>query len=161
MFSFGRTNIQWLGFLLAAITFAVLGVLFPNWFKQAANPRAHNSVKLLNECLARHQFAYFTFFVAIYLAAKFQPNRADVIKIFNWFAIALSFGFYGYGVFASALQDRKIAKHHNPCRPEENECEILLPLRFCFKLCAWNITFAIISLATGVIMALLILPAPP
>ena len=62
MFSFGHVNIQWLGFLFAAIAFSVLGVLFPNWFKETANPRSHNPVKLLNECLARHQFAYFTFF---------------------------------------------------------------------------------------------------
>jgi len=155
MISFEAVNIQWLFFLLAAATFSVLGVLFPNWFKELGNPRPHNGLKLFNECLARHQFGYFTFFCALYLAASFDPKRTWIRNL-NWFAIALSLGFYGYGLFSSARLDRKISKNHT-CQ-KDTECEVAFPFRFRLRLSLLNIFFALVSLVGGVFLALLVKP---
>ena len=90
MFQLGAENVWWFFFLLAGILFAVLGVLFPNWFKELSTPRPHNEIKLLNECLARHQFAYFAFFFALTIGATFDPNYRWVRNV-GWTAIGLSF----------------------------------------------------------------------
>lgn len=153
MFRFDDSNIKWLFLLLGSITFSVLGVLFPNWFKELHKPRSHNSLQLLNECLARHQLAYFTYFFALAIAASFNPQHGW-IKNLVWTAMGFSLGFYGYGLFSSVIQERKLKAHHG-CAADSG-CTTLLPFSFGLRLCRLNILFAIMSLAAGVSFALLV-----
>lgn len=143
-------SIQWLVFLFGTVTFSVLGVLFPNRYKQLANPRAHNGVKLLNECLARHQLAYFAYFFALAIAARFNPEH-DWVKSLTQSLVVLSLIFYAEGVYSSTVQDRSIAGNHD-C-PNDITCTTNLPTLFCVKLYSLNVLFAIVSLAAGLWVA--------
>jgi hypothetical protein len=106
-------NIQWLFFLLATVTFSIVGVLFPNWFKEVASPRAHNRLKLLNECLARSQFAYFSYFFAVAIAADFDPKHSWIryltclkhfmVKLFGSIQATTLHQNRGRAIFAPAL----------------------------------------------------------
>jgi hypothetical protein len=157
MFQLGAENIRWFFFLFAGILFAVLGVLFPNWFKELSTPRPHNEIKLFNECLARHQFAYFSYFFALTIGATFDPNYPWVRNV-GWVAIGLSLGFYGYGLFCSAIQDRRISKYHKQACTSSTECDLALSKKFAFKLCRLNVIFAVLSWIIAIGATLLVRP---
>jgi divalent metal cation (Fe/Co/Zn/Cd) transporter len=71
MFSFEPENIRWAGVLLGLIASSVAGTLFSNLITVA---RAHNSPKLINDCLARHQLAYVSFYLTVGLVVG-RSNR--------------------------------------------------------------------------------------
>ena len=129
-------------------------VLFPNRYKQGVSPRSHNGVKLLNECLARHQLSYFTFFFTLAIAANFDA-AFSWIRNFVWFSMTLSLIFYGEGVYSNTHQDENILKHHT-CTG--SKCTISFPFRQCLRLCGITASFAFLSLLAGILFAFLARP---
>ena|SRR6476661_6597818 len=147
-------KLQWAFFLFGTIAFSVLGVLFPNWFKELSRPRSHNEIKLLNECLARHQFGYFAYFFALAIGA----NLTGWLRNLNWSAIGLALGFYGYGLFSSARLETRIADLH--LCPQGSTCPNPLDSKMRHQLSRLNIIFAVITLFLAVVITILLTPAP-
>jgi hypothetical protein len=96
MAAFDEATISWLTVLVGTIIVSLLSVLLPNRYQQGQKPRSHNGIKLLNECLARHQLVYLTYFLALVMTANFGPelsrwlnhhsqliDKTSVIKLAN------------------------------------------------------------------------------
>src|SRR2546427_2442609 len=143
--AFGTENIRWIVLLLGMILSTVVGVLFPNFLNQAAKPRAHNGAKLLNECLARHQLAYLFYFSNMYVGGNFDPKYTWT-KSLVWWGILTSLIFYGYGLYSTTVQDKKIRQYHHECTNEES-CPYRPDFLFGLRLWGLNLVFAIVSAA--------------
>jgi hypothetical protein len=73
---------KWLGLLAAALALTTFGTTFPNRLNQSRSARAHNGVRLFNECLARCQLALFNFFLALAISAELGTHaRAKFLLI--------------------------------------------------------------------------------
>jgi hypothetical protein len=155
MIAWGEQNILWVILLILSILASVAGVLFSGLFKQVSEPRAHNGTKLLNECLARLQLAFFLYFANISVGGKFDPNH-PWMKSVGLCAALLCLIFYGYGLYSSTstVQDRKISRHH-PC---SNACEEKIPWSYRLRILGLNLLFAFLSFAAGIFFALMIRP---
>src|SRR6266436_9220553 len=92
--------IRWLTVLFSSIILSILGTTLPNKFRQGVSWRSHNSIKLFNECLARHQLAYFTYFLALLNSQEFGADK----EVFNYaliISIVLTTFFYVDAVYQS------------------------------------------------------------
>src|SRR5260370_18505330 len=103
-------GISWLEALATSISFAFLGLLVPNLYKQLESPRRHNEAKVVNEFLAVHEVTYTTFVAAIALAGDFKVGFDWIRKLFA-LGIALTFGFYLAAVFLTISQDAFFTPH--------------------------------------------------
>jgi hypothetical protein len=101
--------------LALLILTSLLDVIALNFFLQAKEPRAHNRLKLINECLARHQLAYPVWYMTVMLLATFSalPGREAII-VRSWMQIAAiaSVLFWLGGLNAVAWQDDAIRRNH-------------------------------------------------
>jgi hypothetical protein len=95
---------NWFFTLVTSISFAFIGLLVPNLYKQMKLPRSHNREKFVNEFLARHQLTYTTFFAAIALTAEFHPGYEWIKRMFALY-LAITMGCYFIGVYFSVHQD--------------------------------------------------------
>ena len=86
MAAFDEATIRWLTVLGGAVVVSLLSVLVPNRYHQGRNPRTHNGIKLLNECLVRHQLVYLTYFLALVMTDLLftggQPKRSVALRTF-------------------------------------------------------------------------------
>jgi hypothetical protein len=65
-------KLRWIALLCSTITWGLVGTTGANLV--AGPKRAHNRIKLINECLARHQLSYTTFYFALFIAIKDLPD---------------------------------------------------------------------------------------
>jgi len=103
-------TIRWLALLLAAILLTSFGTTFPNRLNQLRSPRAHNGVRLLNECLARAQLALFNYFLALAItgALPTHPNA----KLLLLPVAVLAAYFYVTNIAASVELDKRLKELH-------------------------------------------------
>jgi|SRR5215831_7974376 len=141
---------RWAFFGFGTIGFSILGVVFPNFFKDLSKPRAHNEIKLFNECLARHQFGYFAYFSALSIGA----HLSGWLYYFNWSATCLALGFYGYGLYSSAKLESRIAHAHG-C-PQDSACSTPLGSKRTRELSRLNIVFAVVMLLVAFAVTILL-----
>ncbi len=153
MFELGITNIQWLALLGSSILASTFTVLVPNLLKQTKNPRAHNSLKLLNDCLARHQFVYVIYFVTLLTVANLHTELAELKTALLTCLILLALVFYFLSVYSSTHQDDIINRHH-ACK--DPDCSTPIPFMDGSAVYRVNLVFAIVLLALGIGFALVV-----
>jgi hypothetical protein len=133
--------LNWLFTLATSISFAFIGILVPNLYKQTKTPRPHNRHKFLNEFLARHQLTYITFFIAVVLTADFKPGFEWVKKLFA-LALAMALSSYFIGVYFSVHQDDLLG---HGCG-ENGQCARGVSFPDVLKLCRINLLTTVILL---------------
>ena len=124
---------------------SLVDVIALNFFLQARNPRAHNRLKVANECLARHQLAYPIWYITVMLLATFSKlPQHDAIVVRSWMQIAAIFSvlFWLAGLNAVAWQEDAILRHH---KCEDARCAVL-SFGLGFNLLIMNSVLAAISL---------------
>jgi hypothetical protein len=99
----------WLITLFTSITFAFIGLVLPNTYKQTQKARPHNKTKLLNEFLGRHQLTYVTYFLALALTASWKYPIMPKLMIL---AIGLAMASYIVGVYLTVGQDGHFERGH-------------------------------------------------
>ncbi|SRR6266436_1771363 len=104
-------TIKWFALLLAALLLTSFGTTFPNRLNQQRSPRAHNGVRLFNECLARSQLALFNYFLAFGITAPL-PNHPSA-KLFLLPVAVLAAYFYMTNIFASVELDIRLKELHD------------------------------------------------
>ena len=144
---------QWLTVLSISIILSILGTTLPNKFRQAAMliARSHNGIKLFNECLARHQLAYFTYFFAIWISADFGPAQELMKYLIGLFVAITVFLFVEAVYHATVIQDRLIASSH-VC-PIDG-CPVNMSFSVRFRVCRWNLFSSLILLSIGIWVAM-------
>lgn len=152
MAAFDEATIRWLTVLVGAIIVSLLSVLLPNRYQLGRKPRSHNGIKLLNECLARHQLVYLTYFLALVMTANFGPELSWFRNTLGVVGIPLVILFYSEGVWSTTKHDEWIKQHHICVN---DECNEKLPGRLTFRIYGLSLTFAVLSLAGGLLAALL------
>lgn len=145
----GVGNLPWLVLLGITLLVSVLGIIAPVSLNQLANPRCHNKEKLWNECLAGHQLAYVTFYIAI-IVAKFHNLQQWQIMLLILFLI-LSVIFYFIGIKYVADQEKNIKKSHQ-C--EDNSCDVRLPWRLKWRVVGVGAVLAFLSFFAAIAVAL-------
>jgi len=70
-------NLRWIALLASTITWGLVGTTGANLV--AGQKRSHNRVKLINECLARHQLSYTTFYFSLVIAIKELPEPVGLV----------------------------------------------------------------------------------
>jgi hypothetical protein len=148
VFLWGEQNILWVLLLLASVIASVAGVLLSGFFNQAANPRPHNGTKLFNECLGKHQIAYFLYLANMSIGGKFDPSY-PWMKYLVWCGALVSFIFYAYGLYSSTVQDRTLSEYPSNQR---------VPKSVGLRIWGLNLLFASLSFTGGIVSALLIKP---
>lgn len=89
---------DWLFALAVSVILSMFGIAIPNGLRQARKKRGHNSLKLANEILARHQLGYFTFYLALGFTGVMV---AGFDRRFLAVPLALTMLFYTIGVYRS------------------------------------------------------------
>lgn len=152
MAAFDAATISWLIVLAGAIIVSLLSVLIPNRYHQGRNPRTHNGIKLLNECLARHQLVYLTYFLALVMTADFGQELSWFKNLLGVVGIPLVMLFYSEAVWSTTKHDEWIGQHHTCANPK---CIVRLPGRLSFRIYGLSLMFAVLSLAGGYVAAVL------
>jgi hypothetical protein len=75
-------NFEWVLLLLSSVALSVYGTQVPNRLKQRGAPRSHNGLKLVNDCLARHQLSYLTFFLTLLIAGNLGDTTKKIVVVF-------------------------------------------------------------------------------
>lgn len=148
MFLWGPENILWALLLGGSVATSIGGILWSGLFNQAAKQRRYNRTKLFNECVGKHQLAYLMFFANMSIGGKFDPHYPWV-KYLVWFGASISFIFYGYGLYSTAVQDRVLSKYNR---------DVKLPKWEAFRIWRLNLLFAVLSLGAGVVFSTMIRP---
>lgn len=138
--------------LATSISFALLGTLVPNLYKQTKTPRPHNRHKFVNEVLARHQLTYTTFFAAVALTAEFKTGFEWAKRMFG-VALAFTLIFYFVGNYFSVHQDDLFIGHG--CN-EDGHCTKAVSFFDLLKLCKINLITSAILLITAVSLVIAI-----
>lgn len=135
-----QNGLNWLYALVVSLILSLCGLVVPNALRQSRKKRAHNTLKLWNEMLARHQLGYFTFYLAIGLTSPVVSgfnNRILAIPL------ALTILFYIGGVIRSThVQDHFLTENHK-C-PDDDSCRVRLPKWTAFRLLWPNAAMAMI-----------------
>lgn len=135
--------------LIVLILTSLLDVIALNFLTQAKNPRAHNRLKLINECLARHQLAYPIWYITVMLLAAFSKlDDRDAIVVRSWMQIAaiLSVLFWLGGLNAVTWQDDAISRSHT-CQGPTCQCR---SAGLVIDLLSMNSVLAIISIIIAI-----------
>jgi hypothetical protein len=144
--------VNWLFTLVTSISFAFIGLLVPNLYKQVRKPRSHNREKFVNEFLARHQLTYTTFFAAIALTAEFQPGFDWVKRMFAIY-LAITMGCYFFGVYFSVQQDDIFVNHG--CI-DSGRCPTTISVEEFLRLCRTNLCTSVFLFASAITLLLVI-----
>lgn len=102
--------------LATLILTSLLDVIALNFLLQSKNPRSHNKLRLINDCLARHQFAYPIWYITVILLADFHkldPHEALIVRSWMTPATILSVLFWLGGLYGVAGQDDAIRDDHD------------------------------------------------
>ena len=103
--------ISWAAVLVNLIIMSVLGHLAPTMVSQANRPRrSHNPEKIWNDCLARHQLAYVSFYFTLMVRQGQHPREVQLQ--FLALLIIISFTFWLVGIKYVVDQDRNIRHLH-------------------------------------------------
>jgi hypothetical protein len=140
--------LQALVLLALLILTSLLDVIATNFFVQAKEPRSHNRLKLINECLARHQLAYPVWYMTVMLLVSFpNPATHESIIVRSWMQLAAiaSVLFWLGGLNAVAWQDDAVRRHH---KCPNAECETRA-WRLAVSLLAMNSVLAVVSAANA------------
>jgi hypothetical protein len=103
-------TIKWLALLLAAVLLTSFGTTFPNRLNQLRSPRAHNGVRLFNECLARSQLALFNYFLALAITGEL-PRHPNAKILLLPAAVAAAY-FYVANIASSVELGRRLFDLH-------------------------------------------------
>jgi len=141
-------GINWLWSLATSVSFAFLGLLVPNLYKQTRTPRPHNRAKFLNEFLARHLLVYTTYFAAIALTADFKIGYEWIRKSFA-FGLSITFGFYLVAMYITIHQDTFFRAHG--CA-EFGGCNHPNTASETFRFCRQNLMMALVLASAGVLV---------
>ncbi len=116
--SFKDENFDWVSVLLLLIGSSVVSVMAPNFMNR--NPRTHNLLRLINECTARVQLAYISFYLTLLIVGKFSTTLGRFIG----FIMFVGLGFWLGGLYLASKQDRTIQRFHGLCNPgTDGECD--------------------------------------
>jgi hypothetical protein len=145
----------WLMVLFGTVSVAVAAVVIDNRVKNVHKTRPHNSLLLVNECLAEHQSAYLVYFIALLNASDFsrywiKPSIGTLVII----AIAL----YVVGVSITADHEKNIKRHHPNC--PEVECRYSLPNTIRFRILWFNLFSTAVLLSISVVFATYAIRSP-
>jgi hypothetical protein len=113
----------WLFALAVSVILSIFGIAIPNGLRQARKKRAHNTLKLLNEVLARHQLGYFTFYLALGFTGVMV---AGFDRRFLAVPLALTILFYSVGVYRSTHVQDDFLKDDHKC-PDDDTCDTDVP----------------------------------
>ena len=141
--NFSDPALEVLFVLAVLILTSIMDVVVLNFFVEAGDPRSHNKVKLVNECLARHQLAYPIWYITVLVFANFsklENHSRIVVQGWMQIAIVLSVLFWLGGLKGVAGQDKAILRDHLAC-----------PHKGCEKGSVW-LTVKVLALA-GVLAA--------
>jgi len=134
----------------------VLGILAPALLHEIEAPRNHNHEKLWNECLAKHQLVYVTFYFAV-IVARSRTFRTWEMPLMLLLVIS-STTFYFLGLKYVVDQERNIAKYHrHDCpqpRPLGPGCGEKLPWEVKGRIVYVTALLAFLSFAAAVGLAL-------
>ncbi len=108
---------------------------------QHHNPRTHNALKLVNECLGRHQLSYLSFYLTLLVVGKLSAPIPRYLAI----GLLLSLVFFVVGVRLSSGQDRKIAALHGQCAPGPHDCAVAFSRHLKLRIIGWNIFLSVLS----------------
>lgn len=141
--SFEDKNGDLASVLLILVISSVVGVVLPNFLHK--EPRTHNAIKLVNDCLGRVQLAFVSFYLTLLVVVEFKSEAQR--RLMGSFLLT-SFLFYFIGVRLTRNQNKKIEKLHGlSCSiPEgEEDCSISLDRRAKSQLLFWNTILCVIS----------------
>jgi hypothetical protein len=96
----------WISILILTFLFTVIEHLITVNFKK----RSHHREKTIQECLTRHQFSYFAFFIIALTTVDISPKSFLLFALI--FAILLALCFWGVGLRRVYVQDDEIAGNH-------------------------------------------------
>jgi hypothetical protein len=157
--SFEPENIRWAGVLLSLIASSVAGTIFSNLITVQ---RSHNSPKLINDSLARHQLGYVSFYLTIGLVVG--RSNHEWLNPVLFFLIWLSLIFFGVGLAKMKSADKRIQEKFphpcpNPANP--NDCDQDLPAAAKHAVFRTNLVCAALSFIPALWIALspLVLPS--
>lgn len=141
--------LQRLGMLAVAIGAAVLGTVLPFDLKRLKEYVSHPRVKLINECLAKHQMAYLIFDLCLLATGKFESKTGWGN---GWLIAAAGVAFFLYwmSIKHSAHQDEKIAELDKCPGPE---CRKKASFRATRRVLLFNAFMTLFSLALTVLLA--------
>lgn len=103
------------GILSMLVLTSLLDVIALNLFLQAREPRSHNQLRVINECLARQQLAYPIWYITLTVLANFSKLTAHETVLVRWWmqiATVLSVLFWLGGLSGVAGQDQAIREDH-------------------------------------------------
>jgi hypothetical protein len=145
--------VYWLSILATSILSAIIGTVVPSIIKQASAPRNHNYVRLCNECIARHQFAYVPYFITLGLVGhfgKWEPLRTLIPVFILWVIVS-----YFVSVNLSTQQDHAFVNHHQ-CDTKNPECKKDVGRADFTKMFRSNIQLAKVLLGVGIVFAAIV-----
>ncbi|MGH9843736.1 MAG: hypothetical protein ACREEM_33790 [Blastocatellia bacterium] len=149
LLAFEPENFSWASVLVLSIGVSLFGSIVSNSISELRKSRPHNQVKLLNECLYRHQLSYITYYGTMVIVVEFGTWRLPIGR-FGIFLILLSIFCYIIGLVATIKQDEKLNHKGQPCK---TGCQKPLTLNVLLKVVGMNVFCSIISVATAFVIA--------
>ena len=143
-----HTNFEWVLLLMISVAISVYGTQIPNRLKQRTKPRSHNALKLVNDCLARHQLSYLSFFLTLLITGNLGDATKKVVAVF----IIIGVIFYQEAVNHSTIFGD--ATVHEGCTGVA--CNARLSWRERCRLCRINIVLSSCLFTVGIIFAFLV-----
>lgn len=147
-------TVLWVCVLLGAIVAAVGATILDNLIKGMRAKRAHNSILLINECIAEHHSAYLVYFIAMLSGTEFSVYWGKSVLAIMLFT---SFILYCLAIYQTATQEEVIMADH-ACTG--NSCKTGLKSTNKWKMIWVNILLTVLSLAAAITFAGLAVKAP-
>ncbi len=152
LFSFERDNWSLFSILSLLVVSGVFGVVAPNYVYR--EPRTHNALKLVNDCLGRAQLSFISFYLTIFIV---QELPTDALRRFIGSAAVVSATLLFIGLGLTKDQDGRIARkiHKQECsRDKTGECTIPISWRDGIKkLLLPNLILAIVTFGFAVCLS--------
>src|SRR5713101_508870 len=101
--SFQDDNSDWASILLMLVVSSVVGVVVPNFLHK--EPRPHNAIQLINDCLGRVQLAFVSFYLTLLVVVDFRTSAQK--RLMGSFLLTSLLSFF-VGVRLTRHQHKKI-----------------------------------------------------
>jgi hypothetical protein len=145
--SFETENLHWFFALVTPIAVSLLGIVIA----QSRSTTSHRGAKALNDCLAKHQLVYFSFYFSLLKGANLIARSQAFEELVFFLAIVSMLG-YAVSVWVVGGQDERIRKLHQCTR----YCTGSISLRLWF-----NAYFVVLILATVLLVGALLIVFNP
>lgn len=155
-------NYRWFFTLLTIILSSGVGVYTANRLSSTYS-RPHNTIKLLNEWLARNQFSFLSFYLILLIIRPIGLTDSGWKQGFMQSLLLASLFPWFWGLTNAGKQDRRLAVTHSQCVATENNDICKLDKKSIWVVLWVNLMLTAITLllALGIVFSPLVHHAPP